>query len=350
MPSLKLYEDYDRKTVHDIFAPDTPFKPQTGSWGLHGIVRLPDRPRDIVLFVTFGTKEGEHEFDEGISSEGVLRWQSQPQQLLNNPMVVDLISHDESISNIYLFLRTTARKQGVPTDYTYLGKLKYLTHDSEREQPVHFDWQLMDWPVPPEVLDCIDLKLEGIDLLTAAETTQEIATATKLARLRETSAPMQGERRGVTTREFRGRFRGDYGAREKANRKLGLTGEELVVEYERDTLRDQGLAELADKVRHIAVVEGDGAGYDVLSFFLDGKPKYIEVKTTRGPITSEFYISPNEVAFSAAHADNYELRRLYEFDGSGSTLFYSIFGKLEDQVDLTSSEYKVSNLKSVDDS
>jgi hypothetical protein len=40
-------------------------------------------------------------------------------------------------------------------------------------------------------------------------------------------------------------------------------------------LLNDGLPELAEKVRHVAEVEGDGAGYDIESY---GTRKYIEVK------------------------------------------------------------------------
>jgi Domain of unknown function (DUF3883) len=41
-------------------------------------------------------------------------------------------------------------------------------------------------------------------------------------------------------------------------------------------------ADLAAKARHVSQIEGDGAGYDIESFEIDGTPKFIEVKTTRG--------------------------------------------------------------------
>ena len=75
MRLLNLYEDYSREEVHDIFAPLAPFTLQRGSWGLHGIVSVPDSPGDIV-FLTFGQQQGEHLFDESITEEGVLSWQS----------------------------------------------------------------------------------------------------------------------------------------------------------------------------------------------------------------------------------------------------------------------------------
>jgi hypothetical protein len=64
---LVLYQDYSRQEVHAIFAPDTPFTPQSGSWGLHGIVAIPNRPGDFVFFVTLGQQQGDHVFDEGVT-------------------------------------------------------------------------------------------------------------------------------------------------------------------------------------------------------------------------------------------------------------------------------------------
>lgn len=87
MRALIPYEDYSREEVHAIFAPGTAFTPQSGTWGLHGIVPIPNRPGDFVFFVTFGQQQGEHVFDEGITEDGVLSWQSQPRQSLANPQL-----------------------------------------------------------------------------------------------------------------------------------------------------------------------------------------------------------------------------------------------------------------------
>jgi hypothetical protein len=83
---LVLYDEYSRKEVHDIFSPDTIFTPGAGTWGLQGVIPLPDRPGDWVFFVTFGQSQGEHKFDEVITEDGVLTWQSQPAQALNDRM------------------------------------------------------------------------------------------------------------------------------------------------------------------------------------------------------------------------------------------------------------------------
>lgn len=108
MRKLVLYDDYSRNEVHDLFDPESTFSPQAGTWGLQGIIEIPDRPRDYVFFVTFGQIQATHEFDEGITPEGVLRWQSQPKQRLSDRTIQNLITHDEDKNSIYLFLRLRA--------------------------------------------------------------------------------------------------------------------------------------------------------------------------------------------------------------------------------------------------
>lgn len=137
---LQLFASYSRRDVHGIFSPDTVFVPQAGSWGLHGIVDILERPGDYVFFVTFGQAQGDHTFDEFITEDGVLSWQSQPRQHFQDRRIRDFIQHREEVNNIYLFLRP-----GKQTDYTYLGRLKYLDHDPDKECPVYFQWQLLDW-------------------------------------------------------------------------------------------------------------------------------------------------------------------------------------------------------------
>lgn len=87
---LALFEDYSRREVHDIFAPGTDFTPGAGLWGLQGIVE--HQPGEFILFVTFGREQGDHKFDEGITTDGVLTWQSQPNQTLQTPHVRQLIA------------------------------------------------------------------------------------------------------------------------------------------------------------------------------------------------------------------------------------------------------------------
>jgi hypothetical protein len=100
-----LWESYTREEVHEIFSPDTRFTPQRGTWGLQGIVAIPERPDSYVFFVTFGRIQGDHAFDESITEDGVLTWQSQPKQRLSDSAIQDFINHDDRTDSIHLFLR-----------------------------------------------------------------------------------------------------------------------------------------------------------------------------------------------------------------------------------------------------
>lgn len=87
----------------------------------------------------------------------------------------------------------------------------------------------------------------------------------------------------------------------KSRAKTGMKGEEIVVEVEQEFFRSISRDDLAEKVRHVSKEDGDGSGYDVLSFFPDGNEKYIEVKSTTGTLESPFYISRNELGFLQEH-------------------------------------------------
>lgn len=308
---LVLFEDYDRREVHDIFAPDTDFTPGAGLWGLQGIIE--HRDGEFVLFVTFGREQGDHKFDEGITSDGVLTWQSQPNQTQQSAQVQQLVDHDSERANVRLFLRAKVRgTHGELMPYTFLGRLAYIAHDTDRDRPVHFHWQLIDaWPPADSVLTRM-----GLTLITPESVVQPPASLPGQLGpgLVETPPPTGEARRGRRTVEFRARRSPDRSGQDAKNRHLGLAGEVASLAHEIQRLRAAGRDDLARQVRHVSVIEGDGAGYDVRSFEVDGADRFIEVKTTSGGLETDFLITANEIAFSDRHAATYCLYRLHTFD------------------------------------
>jgi hypothetical protein len=103
-------------------------------------------------------------------------------------------------------------------------------------------------------------------------------------------------------------------SRDAADQQLGQDGELFVLASERDRLRRASRPDLADRVRHVSVEDGDGAGYDILSFDDSGEPLHIEVKTTRGDDRTPFEITANELRFAEAHPETYQLHRVFDFD------------------------------------
>lgn len=329
MKPLKLRDVYSRRDIHGIFSPDTKFTPQAGTWGLQGIIKIPSRESDFVFIVTYGQSQGDHDFDEGITKDGVLSWQSQPSQDFQNKVIQQLIIHDDLTSNIYLFLRENKKD-----DYKYYGKLAYLEHDKDREKPVYFQWQLLDWDESQVSNEVMPVQLD---------TSPNVAKETTAKSLRESKELPAQKRQGTTREMFRARKSPDYAAKDARNRKLGLEGELLVIAYEQDRLRKLGHEELAQQVIHTSVIQGDGAGYDIKSFNEDGSVRYIEVKSTRGSLGTDFYMSPNEIKFSEQHANTFYLYRVYDMgNDSGEASFYIVEGDVQKRLDATPVNYKMS--------
>jgi hypothetical protein len=153
---------------------------------------------------------------------------------------------------------------------------------------------------------------------------------------------MSRPRQGQTTAAFRALKAADYAANDAYNRALGLAGARLVLAYEHASLRQHQRPDLVDKIRHVSQVEGDGAGYDILSYTPEGAVKYIKVKTTTGGYDSAFYMTSHEVAFAAQHSSHYYLYRVYEFDQASNTgkLYVSV-GHIEPAFRLTAVQYRI---------
>lgn len=100
---------------------------------------------------------------------------------------------------------------------------------------------------------------------------------------------------------------------ETRDRELGFAGEKLVLEFEHQRLWGVGAKGLAEKVEHVSVTQGDGLGFDILSFEPDGRERLIEVKTTNFGIFTPFYATRNEVEVSEKQREHFQLYRLHEF-------------------------------------
>lgn len=106
----------------------------------------------------------------------------------------------------------------------------------------------------------------------------------------------------------------DFDEEREKNTRLGINGEEWVLEYEKRKLISVGKQELSNKVEWVSKTRGDGLGYDIESYDSETEEKiYIEVKTTKGACDNAFYISKNELDRSK-DTTNYYLYRLYNYD------------------------------------
>lgn len=98
------------------------------------------------------------------------------------------------------------------------------------------------------------------------------------------------------------------------NKRIGDLGELWAINFEKKRLSKADKPKLAEKVKHVAKDKGDGLGYDILSFDIDGKEIYIEVKTTKGNVNSTFFITRNELERSKTERQSFYLYRVFNYN------------------------------------
>ena len=132
-----------------------------------------------------------------------------------------------------------------------------------------------------------------------------------------------------------GRF--EPAARDARARILGEAGEKFLFQAEQNRLSSIGRDDLAAKVRWVSKEDGDGSGYDILSYSKMGEPRWLEVKTTNGPSVTPFRITRNELRVSDEFPKFFRLVRLYNF--SWAPAAFKLKSPLSDHVVLDPVQY-----------
>jgi hypothetical protein len=106
----------------------------------------------------------------------------------------------------------------------------------------------------------------------------------------------------------------DYERQSKNAKRIGDRGEQIVLKFEKDFLKQHSKVRLSNKVKHISKKD-DRAGYDILSFDINGDEKFIEVKSTQNPIgKGQIQITANEYNISQ-ELSNYYIYVVYDAGG-----------------------------------
>ena len=132
----------------------------------------------------------------------------------------------------------------------------------------------------------------------------------------------------------------DPTVRDARARVLGEAGEKFLFQVEQDRLSSFGRDDLAEKVRWVSKEDGDGAGYDILSYSDLGEPRWLEVKTTNGPSITPFWITGNELRVSEERPEFFRLTRLYNF--SWAPAAFRLKPPLCDHVNLVATQFHAS--------
>ena len=137
-------------------------------------------------------------------------------------------------------------------------------------------------------------------------------------------------------RERRGQ-KVNYLEREASNRSLGAAGEQFVLRFEAERLHSKGKTRLADRIEQVSVTQGDGLGYDILSFEESGRERLIEVKTTSYGKGTPFFVTRNELECSRDQPELYHLYRIFAFRRSPG--LFGINGALDQSFNLEPNQF-----------
>lgn len=132
----------------------------------------------------------------------------------------------------------------------------------------------------------------------------------------------------------------NYLEREARNASLGLAGELFALAVEHQRLWEAGHKKLAERLDHVSQTQGDGLGYDILSFEPDGRERLIEVKTTSFGSMTPFFASKREVNLSEDRAVNFNVYRVFKFREAPQ--LFMLPGSLKESCILDVVEYRAS--------
>lgn len=173
-----------------------------------------------------------------------------------------------------IFENTLKRK------YVYVGIVKLIGKPFIAKQPDANKEVRNVWIFPLRAIEGPETKFidEIFEIDTAASVIIHDALESEGINLDEVSLietiRPEGSNKPTYKRQSISGRKTDFLQKSKRDAAIGLRGEELVVLYEKNHLKDLGLDDLASQVKWVAK-EADGYGYDVLSFDEDGLEKYI---------------------------------------------------------------------------
>lgn len=326
---------YDRFEISQIFEPGSNFTRGAGRWGLPGIIEIPPKSGNFVFLVTLGEPHEGNPYQDELTEDGHLIWESQSRHKFDSPVIQKMLTHDPEQNNIHLFLRGSAN-----SGYTYFGLLEYFSHDSNSSEPVHFIWTILNWDIDKATLQSLNVAVRA-PLDPAYSSANLIPKVGRIVQVDPPRVRRDATSKGRTRRKVAGAEKEiDWAARDARNRRLGLEGEKLILQKEIELLTAAGRPDLAAQVKHVALVNS-AAGYDIASFGHDATPKRIEVKTTQGPISAAFFISINEVLASREDPASYWIYRVFGFrPDSGEAEYFVINGDVEDTCELMATNFR----------
>src|SRR5690554_6031866 len=169
-----------------------------------------------------------------------------------------------------------------------INQAKYLNYDKNTNNPVHMTWKVIDWN----------------------KVVVENALGTKLkSSINTVSSNFENNKKSINESKII-----DFETQYKNNKSIGTIGEDLIYNREKEFFIKNNQGYIANEVKKTIETIGNTAPYDIEYRFENGSVKYIEVKSTTGDLTSNFFISEQEIDFARENKNSYFLYRVYNID------------------------------------
>jgi hypothetical protein len=313
--SLQENDKYTRRDIHNIFYPEFKFSEEGGGKiSRSGVVTLDLGIRkDYILFYIRGREPNLKEPEE-ITNVGNFNWITQDRMKDKNiPQAEELKKNNPEEHRVLLFGRDKP-KANENEPYKYYGPLEFIREYEDKDKKRRFVYKLQSNLSTPDPL-----------IKNVPEEIKKPESNSKLTKEEPPSFNPPNEQGGNNNQNKSVKKARNYNDEE--NKALGKAGEELVLKYEREKLKNY--PELLNKIEHTSS-KNDDAGYDILSFTEDGKEMLIEVKTTRRDASYPFLLSYNEYNTAMNNIGRYYIYRVYEFNHHSDSKYYVLSGKLDE--------------------
>ncbi|MCI8617270.1 MAG: DUF3883 domain-containing protein [Clostridia bacterium] len=197
-----------------------------------------------------------------------------------------------------------------------------------------------------------NIKTEALEEKSIEEvkTKQKVEISIQAKNLKEIQAKPKEKKSKTISKNKRKKTEIKYSELDAIKKAFGDKCEEIVYNYEKNKLKQEGRTNVDEDVIWVSKVLGDGEGYDIKSKEkINGKYEdiYIEVKGTDKNCNEPFEISINEVEKSEEFKERYYIYRL----GKGNSSipeFYKIKGSIKEKFKLEPVKFKAT-IKGEDD-
>lgn len=260
---------------------------ESATKGYYLVYLLSEDLQRLVLEVGFGATQFEKRFGRGKKFYEAVDGAVINMRLNSNHLLDDCLTNSLARTNVdRVHLDSSGDFRLKAYEHCAIYSLTYKTSSLPSDEELKRDYL--------EYLSLYDRMANSLLLAEVDDYVLETAEPPKASEALEIVEFAARPRKKIAKASEMSRGGGGY-RRSKKSDKVGRLGEEFIFEYEKTQLISKGFPDLAAKVIfHREDATHRTPGWDITSFYEDGRPKYIEVKSSEGDTINDIILTRNE--------------------------------------------------------